>query len=213
MVYTEAIMDILSKLFSSKPLVKIMRLFLLNPETCFESKDIISRSKVSSSALRTEIKILSDIGFVKKKSFYKEKLISSKSRKVNKKRVQGWCLDDSFPYLHPLRLLLMGSDILNKKDAIKKIQKAGKIKLVVLSGIFLKEENGRVDMLIVGDDIKKKSIENTLKSVESEIGKELSYSIMDTKEFQYRSNMRDRFVRDILDYPHEILIDRIGALS
>ncbi|MFC1615163.1 hypothetical protein ACFL22_01260, partial [Patescibacteria group bacterium] len=200
----------LSKLFSSKPLIKIMRLFLLNPETSFESKDVVTRSKVTSAALRTEMKILHDIGFIKKKSFFKEKPTRSKTGKPTKKRVQGWCLDDTFPHLHPLRILLTGSDVLDKKETIKKFQKAGKIKLIVLSGIFLKEENGRIDMLIVGDDIKKKSIDNTLKGVESEVGKELSYSVMNTKEFHYRLGMCDKFVRDILDYPHEILLDRIG---
>ncbi|MFC1721111.1 hypothetical protein ACFL0K_02580 [Patescibacteria group bacterium] len=204
-------MDILSKLFSSKPLVKIMRLFLLNPETCFENSDVVVRSKVTAASLRTEIKILTDVGFIKKKTFYKEKPARSKKGKPTKKKVQGWCLDDTFPHLHPLRLLLTGSDVLNKKETIKKFQKSGKIKLIVLSGIFLKEEDGRIDMLIVGDDIKKKSIENTLRGVESEVGKELSYSVMDTKEFHYRLGMCDKFVRDILDYPHEILIDRIGV--
>ncbi len=203
-------MDILSKLFSSKPLVKIMRLFLFNPEICFEKKDIIERSKVTTKALRTELSILNSIGFIKKKTFYKEIPPHSQKGKAKKKKVQGWCLDSDFPYLYPLRLLLMSSDVVNRKETIKKFQKSGKIKLIILSGIFLKEENGRIDMLIVGDDINRKSIYTALKNIESEVGKELSYAIMDTKEFNYRLGMYDKFVRDILDYPHEILLDKIG---
>jgi len=112
-------MDILGKLFSSNALVRIMRLFILNPNIAFENKDIISKSKVSASALRVEISILDGIRFIKKKSFYKEiptkpKKVKSKKKvavvlKPKKKRVIGWQLNSDFQYLQPLRSLLVGS--------------------------------------------------------------------------------------------------------
>jgi len=203
-------MDTLGKLFSSNALVKIMRLFLLNPEQGFENKDICARSKVASSSLRTEMAILTGIHFVKKKTFYKEIPPKTKKGKPKKKRVSGWCLNPDFTYLYPLHLLLLNSELVNKKQAINKIKSAGKIKLVVLSGIFLGEDSRRIDILVVGDGINKKRLENALKIIESEVGKELQYATMDTAEFHYRLGMYDKFVRDILDYPHEKLVDRIG---
>jgi len=213
-------MDILGKLFSSTPLVKIMRLFMLNPETPFENKDIILRSKVSASALRTEISLLSGIKFIKKRSFSKEIAPKTKKGKVNpksriarvkKKKVSGWVLNPEFPHLYALRLLLLSADsVKSKKEIIKKLRGTGTIKLVVLSGIFLREEGSRIDMLVVGDRLSKANIERALKHIESEVGKELRYAAMDTKEFQYRLGMYDKFVRDILDYPHETILDKIG---
>ena len=41
--------------------------------------------------------------------------------------------------------------------------------------------------------------------MEAEIGSELVYAIFDTKEFTYRLNMYDKLVRDILDFPHEVI--------
>jgi len=212
-------MDILGKLFSSNAIVKIMRLFLLNPETPFENKDIIMRSKVSSSSLRTEISILHGIKFLSKKTFTKEIPPRTKNGKVNpkakiaragKKRVSGWVLNPQFTHLYALRLMLLNPESVNKQGILKRLSGTGKIKLVVLSGIFLREDSSRIDILVVGDNVSKKSIESALKHVESEVGKELRYAAMDTKEFNYRLGMYDKFIRDILDYPHEKLVDKIG---
>ena len=106
--------------------------------------------------------------------------------------------------------MLMSDHMVNKTEVVDRIKKAGQIKLIVLSGVFLREQEGRVDLLIVGDKMKKSSLDSALKTLESEVGKELSYAIMDTSEFNYRLSMYDKFIRDILDYPHEKLIDRIG---
>jgi len=97
-------MDILGKLFSSNAIVKIMRLFLLSPETPFENKDIMSRSKVSSGSLRTEMAILHSVKFVSKKVFYKEVPARSKTGKPKKKKVNGWILNQGFPHLYALKL-------------------------------------------------------------------------------------------------------------
>jgi hypothetical protein len=37
-------------------------------------------------------------------------------------------------------------------------------------------------------------------------GAELTYAVFDTKEFLYRLNMYDKLIRDILDYPHEVVL-------
>jgi hypothetical protein len=100
--------------------------------------------------------------------------------------------------------------MVNKTEVVGRIKKAGQIKLIVLSGVFVRENEGRVDILVVGDNIKKASLDGALKILESEVGKELSYAVMDTNEFNYRLGMYDKFIRDILDYPHEKLIDKIG---
>lgn len=209
-------MDILGKLFSSNALVKIMRLFLLNPETPFESSDVALRSKVSASGARAELSLLHSIGFIEKKTFSRElsvkkiKRAPKNSPKPVRKKVTGWGLNKNFVHLYALKLLLLNQDAVNKQGIAKRLSGAGKIKLVVLSGIFLREDASRIDMLIVGDQINKKSLESALKHVESEVGKELSYAAMDTKEFHYRLGMYDKFIRDILDYPHEKLVDKIG---
>ena len=86
------------------------------------------------------------------------------------------------------------------------------MKLIVLAGVFLQQEDSRVDILIVGDEVKKKAVENTLRSIEAEVGKELSYALFETPDFLYRLSVYDKFVRDILDFPHEKIMNKIGPI-
>ena len=45
--------------------------------------------------------------------------------------------------------------------------------------------------------------------LEAEIGKEVRYAWMSTSDFFYRLNMSDRLLRDMFDYPHAIVLDRL----
>ncbi len=207
-------MEILGKLLETEERVKIMRLFLLNAEMCFDSGDIMERSKVSRGSLRKEISLLLKIGFVKPKIFTKD--IEHKrgnAVKVLKKKVSGWQLAIDFPLLLPVRNLLISSEPVKKETIINRFKNTGKVKLLVLAGVFLQKEDSRVDILIVGDELKRKGVENILRSIEAEVGKELSYALFDTQDFIYRLSVYDKFVRDILDFPHEKILDKIGTLQ
>ena len=198
-------MNILGKLFGSTAQVKIMRLFLLNPETAFENKDITARSRITPSSVRKELTTLSSIGFIKKKSFVKETL--SYRNKILRRRVQGWSLNNSFRFIAPLRTFLIDAEFLKKEDIASKFKIAGKVKLLVVSGVFIQQPSGRIDILIVGDNLKRGLIEKTVRLLESDIGKELSYAVFDTKEFIYRTQMYDKLVWDVFDFPHERIVD------
>jgi len=203
-------MEILGKLLGTEERVKIMRLFLLNAEMCFDTADIMDRSKVSRGDLRREISLLLKIGFVKPKVFTKE--IQQKrgnNMKIIKKKFSGWQLAIDFPLLLPTRNLLISSEPVKKENIIDRFKNTGKVKLLLLSGVFLQKEDSRIDILIVGDDIKRKSVENTLRSIEAEVGKELSYALFETQDFIYRLNVYDKFIRDILDFPHEKILNKL----
>ncbi len=203
-------MDTFGILFGSQIRVKIMRLFLLNSESVFENADIVRRSKVKIPLVHKETALLAKAGLIRKTSFFKEIPPRTKSGKVKKKRVPGWCLNNSFKFLKPLRNFLINTEPMRKAEIVNKFKNAGKIKLLVVSGIFIQNEDSRVDLLIVGDQIKKTAIENALHSVESEVGKEVSYAYFSTQEFLYRIDICDKFVRDVFDYSHEKLIDKLN---
>ena len=100
----------------------------------------------------------------------------------------------------------MRSDSLNKETILGNFKNVGRVKLVIVSGVFIKNDDSRADLLIVGDRLKKSKIEFGIRKLEAEIGTELVYAVFDTKEFTYRLNMYDKLVRDIIDFPHEILL-------
>ena len=206
-------MDILGKLFGSSARIKILRLFFLNPLEAYDASMIANKSKVNLAEARRELALLKKIGILSDKSFFKE--IPSKRGSKNpptKKRVQGFQLKGTFSLLLPLKNLIISETPLNRDEISKRFRSAGKIKFLALSGIFLDEQDARVDVLIVGDNLKKRAIETALKSIEAEVGKELSYAALETTEFLYRVSVYDKFVRDVLDFRHDRVIDKLGVV-
>lgn len=179
-------MEILSKILGSSARVKIMRLFLLNRGKSFTGKEVAKRSRVNPVVVRRELSLLSAVNFIKK-------------------RDMKWSFNSFFKYGKEFEELLV-RDTLNAEAILDNFKKVGRVKLVIVSGIFIKNQDSRVDLLIVGDRLKKGAIEKGIKKIEAELGIELIYAIFDTPEFLYRLNMYDKLVRDILDYPHEVIL-------
>lgn len=201
----------LEKIFGSAARVKMMRLFLFNSREHFDTAEIRSKTQLSGRAVAREITRLSNAGFIKQKNGMKEVCRTrGKEEKVVKKRVRGWMLNPNFPYLEAMKTLLISSKSFERSTIARRFQNGGRIKLLIISGVFLRNEQSRVDILVVGDNLKRVTIAQTLKAIESSVGKELRYAIMKTDDFLYRMSIYDKFIRDILDYPHERLIDKIG---
>jgi hypothetical protein len=202
-------MENLAQLFGSATRVKLMRLFLFNPETAFSLGDCARRVKEESNEVRKEMTRLIAAGVVKKRSVVREihARAKSPSRKIHE---LGYGLDPKFLYLQPLKNLLVTVSLHADESLVRKLAPVGKLKLLVASGVFLREWDTRVDLLIVGDELNMTRLETIMKNLEAEIGKELSYSAFETEDFEYRLGIHDRLVRDILDAPHTTLIDKLG---
>jgi hypothetical protein len=198
-------MEILAKLFGGQARVRMMRLFLLN-EDSFEIEDIVSRSRISKQNVRKELNALSSLGFIKSKTITKE------GSRGAKKKVLAWFLNQSFPYLSSIKDLLIDPSLLMQDDLIQKFKPIGKIKLMIISGVFIGDKESRVDLLIVGDKLKKNILQQIIKGLEADIGKELNYVVFDSQEFRYRLDMYDKLICDIIESSHEKLIDS-GQLS
>lgn len=193
--------------------MKILRLFLLNPLEAYDIVTVAEKSKVSLIEARREIALIKSVGIIVGKTFTKEVVSKSskKGAKQTKKRVEGFQLKTTFPLLSAIKNLIVSETPLNRDEIAQRLKGVGKIKFLAISGIFIDEPEARVDMLIVGDGLKKRSIENVLRTIEAEIGKEISYGALETPEFLYRISVYDKFVRDILDIRHDTVVDKIGV--
>lgn len=202
-------MEILSKLFGSEAKVKIMRLFLFNPDTVYEMNNIAERVKEDPARVRKELIGLDKISLIKKKITGKS-VVGKGKKKETRITAYGYHLNRNFSYLSPLQNFLINAKPLQPKEIVRKITQLGTVKLLVISGVFIQDAESRVDMLVVGDNIKKTQLENVVKTLESEIGKELKYAYFTTADFTYRLSMYDKLIRDILDYPHEKIVNKLG---
>ena len=203
-------MEILAKLFGSSTRVKLMRLFLFNQDTAFPMSEIIDRVKSPQKEVKKEILGLMSVGLIKKKSISRE-IPSKRGKKIIVKKVEdiGYFLDLKFPYLQALKNLLITVSLNADDNLVKKFSGVGRLKLFIASGVFIQEWDTRVDLLVVGDELNLNRLENVIKTIESEVGREISYSAFETSEFEYRHGMHDRLIRDILDFPHTTLVDKL----
>lgn len=210
-----AYMESLGKIFGSRNRVKMMRMFLFNPSLIFDFDEVVMRTRSKAPDIRTELNMLTSLGFLRKKKFVKK--VSSLPTKKNPnpkiKKVQktGWMLERKFEMAEPLRVLLLDSELVNEKDIAKGLKKAGTIKLLVLSGIFTRDVDRKLDVLIVGNSLKKDILEKEMAILESEIGRELRYAVFSVEEYQYRITMYDKLIRDIMDNRYITIIDTLAV--
>ncbi|MEX1064220.1 MAG: hypothetical protein WD898_00275 [Candidatus Paceibacterota bacterium] len=124
-----------------------------------------------------------------------------------------YVLNHDFEFFYELRDLILKSSPAENDGMVQKINKIGRVKLAIISGVFMNKENMDSlvpDLLIVGDDIDRRKFRSFLKSLEAEVGKEIRFAVMDKEEFKYRLAMFDRFIRVLLEGPHEKLINKLG---
>ena len=202
-------MEALEKLFGSAARVKVLKFFLFNTGEIFEKNILTSRTKVSSSNLQKELNLLEKVGLIRKKSFFITK--EGRGGKVYKTRTKGYETVIEHKLFIPLQNLLIKTSPMSSNALVQRLARHGKLKLVIGAGVFIQDPDSRIDLLIVGDDVKESSLKNTIAVLESEIGKQLRYTVLTVQDFKYRLGVYDRLVRDILDYPHQIFLDKIGV--
>jgi len=185
----------IEQLFDSPIKIRLLNLFLRNPETSFKLNEAAGKIGCRPPVARRHILRLKEIGF-----------LLSKTRKG---KGVGYILNNQFLFYPELKNLILKSIPIPFEKLKRQLKNLGNIKLAIISGIFLNSEGSRTDMLLVGERINQKKLNNFIKKTEQNIGKEVVYTIFDAKEFNYRLNVRDRFVRDIIGGRHEKLIQRL----
>ncbi|OPL11997.1 MAG: hypothetical protein AVO34_01920 [Firmicutes bacterium ML8_F2] len=186
--------EILEQLFDSPVKVRLLKLFLRNPTESFRLKDISTRTKSDIRSCSQQVKKLENIN-----------LISSKK----KGKVKVYSVNSGFDFYNELKTLVLKSSPASKDKLLQRLKSLGRIKLAVLSGVFINLDNSRVDLLVVGDGIKNKKLSGFLRDLEAEVGKEIDYVVFSVRDFTYRYDMFDRFIRDVMEKPHEKIINKL----
>ena len=190
--------EILDSLFGSKAKTRILRFFLLNADNEHSIADISSKNMISSSAVRKEINELKKIKFVTEKT---------------RKGIKVYVLDEQFHYYQELKTLFAKSTSSPQCKSLARLKNIGDVKLALVSGIFLNHPKSKVDMVLVANNVSRSKLKSVMSSLEAEIGKEVSFVLMNSEEFKYRLDMLDRFLLDFVEDTHLELIDRIPGFK
>ena len=184
----------LEELFKSKNEVRIIKFFIRNKGVFFTLQEIAKILKQNPNSLRFKISQLEKINFLT------EKLINNK---------KAFSVNQKFVLFQEIQKLVLETSPVSEEEIKKRLKKIKGIRLVVLSGIFNGLPTSRADLLLVGEKLSERKLNSFIKDLESKVGQELKYSIMTTQEFNYRKNMYDRFLREILESRHKKLINKL----
>jgi hypothetical protein len=190
-------MDPLARLLGSYARLKLLRLFLFNDDTSFGTTDLAFRTKTPKDVLRKELNILVASGVIRKKAPKGSGVTYIASKK--------------FPHYEALQAFVRGTTNLGDTDMVTALKKSGTLRMVVLSGLFTGAEEPKIDLLIVGDKLEQKPLDSAMHALEADLGREIRYAVFATEDFTYRRGVYDRLLRDVFDFPHRVIHDRLGA--
>lgn len=202
----------IEQLFGSKTRVKLLQLFMSNPNRSFYVREITRKVEEQINSVRRELSNLLSIGVItsdtQNNRLYYE---------VNQK----------FAYYEPLSQMFGDGVAVIKKSSKKKlsednspeglsleaeIRTLGNVQLALLTGQFTRDESSGIDMLIVGD-INKTKLENFIEELEKTEKKEIRYVVFSESDFKYRKQINDRFTLNVLRAKIQVIIDRDELLA
>ena len=207
----------MEQLFGSKTRVKLLKLFMSNPNRSFYVREITRKVEEQINSVRRELANLLSLG-----------LITSDS--TNNKLYYE--VDQKYEHYNALRELFTGKksvpapavtaddgsettkDIVDKTAKTQKVStvdekvwnKAGNIAGLAYSGAFTRDLQAPVDIMIIGD-VPVSRAEAAVAELEKQEGKELRYAVMELEEWQYRRQINDKFWLQVVDSKNLVIID------
>ena len=191
-------------LFGSKTRVKLLHLFLNNPNRAFYVREITRKIDEQINSVRRELANMLSVGIIKSDS--------SNNRLYYE-------INQDYQHYEPLRAIFADSHLQSEvatsgevNDWAKRLKPLGDVRVAILSGSLVRGSTSDLDVLLAGD-INKTQAKRFLKELEGEEGRSLNYTIMSYEDFYYRLSIKDRFITAITNGKFTVLQDTEGILS
>lgn len=191
-------------LFGSKTRVKLLHLFLNNPNRAFYVREITRKIDEQINSVRRELANMLSIGIIQSDS--------SNNRLYYE-------VNQSYTYYEPLKAIFGDSSFGTEATATpvvtdwaKRIKPLGDVRVALLSGGLVRGSSSDVDIMLVGN-INKTQLKRFIKEMETEENRQLNYTVMPYEEFYYRLSIKDRFITNIINSKFTLLQDTEHILS
>ena len=188
----------IDSLFGSKTRVKLLHLFLNNPEKSFYVREITRMIDEQINSVRRELANMVSVGIVQQDAI-ENKLYYS--------------VNEDYPYIKPLAAIfsdknteggMSAASSVSWKDSLGRMRG---LRLAIISGKLVVGSSSAVDLLLVGDDMSAVTIKNLVKKIEKDRKIEINYAVISYDDFYYRMSVKDRFIMDIVRNKHSVLVD------
>jgi len=183
--------------------VKLLHLFLNNPGKAFYVREITRLIDEQINSVRRELSNMLGINII------------TSDTADNKLYYE---VNQRYEYYVPLRAIFGDRSVeatgtVESRDSWKDlISGLPGVRLVLMSGVLVHGSTSSVDMLLVGN-VSPLRVKKVIKDIEKLEGRELNYSVLSYDEFYYRLSVRDRFITEILNGKHSVLLDADNMLK
>lgn len=197
--------DFLAQFLGNPTRAKITRTFVLNASELLSIIEVAKRSGVTLSAARREVRSLSKMKMLTMSS---RRAAREKNSKAKARREVVWSFNGNFSHARSLAAFVREVSPAQYAGIVKKLRSVGRVSTIILSGAFIQDESRPADIVIAGDSLNARRLEKAVRSFEPLLGRELRYCVFSNGDLRYRINIQDRLIRDTVDYPHLVLLDK-----
>ena len=192
-------------LFGSKTRVKLLHLFLNNPNRAFYVREITRMIDEQINSVRRELADMLSIGIIKSET--------SNNRLYYE-------INQEYPHYKPLHEIFSDTKAgtatveakVDANDWPKRLKSLGDVRVLIFSGGLVKGSTSDIDVLIAGDT-NKTQVKKFIKELEEEENRSLNFVVMSYQDFYYRLSIRDRFVVAITSGKHTVIADTENIVS
>lgn len=189
-------------LFGSKTRVKLLHLFLNNPGQPFYVREITRKIDEQINSVRRELANMLEIG-----------IITSDSAD-NKLYYQ---VNQRYDHYVPLRAIFGDTKVYESavidtdNDFEMLLNSISGIRLAIFAGVLVRGSSAPIDLLLVGS-LSTAKAKSVVREIETKEGRDINYSLLSYDEFYYRLSVKDRFITEILNDKHKVIVDKDKVL-
>ncbi|MGO3702224.1 MAG: transcriptional regulator [Candidatus Saccharimonadales bacterium] len=191
-------------LFGSKTRVKLLHLFMNNPGKSFYVREITRLIDEQINSVRRELANMLKVGII---------ISDSADNKLY------YEVNQRYEFYVPLRAIFSDQKMAtlpevssDKSDWSKAVIALPHLRVAVAAGVLEKGSTSNVDLLLVGN-LPVAKIKLAIKRIEEHEGREINYATMKYEEFYYRLSVRDKFITEIINSKHSVLVDTEHLLT
>lgn len=205
--------DFLEQFIGNPARAKVLRAFVFSDARALSLSDAAKRSGLTLRAAEKEIQFFEKLGIVKPEGLsIMLKNAPNRTIKAGKQKIAAWILDTAFPYSRAVSSFVHEVSPARHEEIMGALKRGGKLATVVLSGSFMGDPSRPTDLLVALDGVNEGRLDKAIRDLEPLFGREIRYTAFSTPEFRYRLTVQDRLIRDTLDFPHLVLLDRSRLL-
>ena len=204
--------DFLSKFIGTPARAKILRVFVFGQNQSFTLAQTARRAGMNEKRAAHEIEFLEECGVLKRAKLTITLRNASQRSVSGNQKEKAWSMNFDFKHALALSKFVHEVSPVHYNSVVVGLRRGGRIATVILSGSFVGDATRPADLIVAADPLNEKRIEQAVRSLEREFGREIRYAAFTTPEFRYRMTIQDRLIRDTLDFPHLVLYDKTRLL-